>query len=288
MSLAFFTRTRTGEVQSRIANDIGGMQAMVTTTATSIVSNLTTVIATIIAMLVLDWRLTMVSLLLLPVFVVDQPQGRPASARRSPRERQRQLAAISSMVQESLSVSGILLGRTMGRSPELTERFADASDELADLEVRSSMAGRWRQSTDPDHHGRDARGDLLGQAGLTTGRSPSAPLVAFTTLQTNLFRPAVSLLRARRRRAELAGAVRPDLRVPRPARRHPSRAPATLSDVRGEVRFEHVDFSYAATAPTHARTARPDRPRRAPAWPWSARPARARPRSATCSPGCTT
>ena len=69
MSLAFFTRTRTGEVQSRIANDIGGMQATVTTTATTLVSNLTTVVATIIAMVVLDWRLTVASLIMLPVFV---------------------------------------------------------------------------------------------------------------------------------------------------------------------------------------------------------------------------
>src|SRR5919202_3714513 len=69
MSLAFFTRTRTGEVQSRIANDIGGMQATVTSTATSLVSNLTSVVATIVAMVALDWRLTVVSLLLLPVFV---------------------------------------------------------------------------------------------------------------------------------------------------------------------------------------------------------------------------
>ena len=91
MSLAFFTRTRTGEVQSRIANDIGGMQATVTTTATALVSNLTTVVATIIAMVVLDWRLTVASLLMLPVFVwVSRRVG--TERRRITRDRQRQLA----------------------------------------------------------------------------------------------------------------------------------------------------------------------------------------------------
>lgn len=115
MSMAFFTRTRTGEVQSRIAGDIGGMQLVVTSTAAAIVSNLTTVIATVIAMLVLDWRLTVVSLLLLPLFVgISRRVGR--ERRRITSERQRKMAAMSSMIQESLSISGILLGRTMGQA----------------------------------------------------------------------------------------------------------------------------------------------------------------------------
>src|ERR1700727_2957736 len=146
MSLAFFTRTRTGEVQSRIANDIGGMQATVTSTATTLVSNLTTVVASIIAMIVLDWRLTIASLIMMPVFVwVSRRVG--TERRRITRDRQRQLALLSSVVQESLSVSGILLGHTMGRSHSLAESFAGESAKLSDLEVRSSMAGRWRQST---------------------------------------------------------------------------------------------------------------------------------------------
>src|SRR6202051_3516963 len=99
MSLAFFTRTRTGEVQSRIANDIGGMQATVTTTATTLVSNLTTVVATVIAMAVLDWRLTIASLVMLPVFVwVSRRVG--TERRRITRDRQRQLAPFSSIATE--------------------------------------------------------------------------------------------------------------------------------------------------------------------------------------------
>lgn len=115
MSLAFFTRTRTGEVQSRIANDIGGMQATVTSTATSLVSNLTAVIASLVAMVALDWRLTVVSVLLLPVFVwIARRVGR--ERKRIATDRQKQMAVMSSIVTESLSVSGILLGRTMGRA----------------------------------------------------------------------------------------------------------------------------------------------------------------------------
>ncbi|WP_433240988.1 ABC transporter ATP-binding protein [Streptosporangium sp. CA-135522] len=240
MSLAFFTRTRTGEVQSRIASDIGGMQSVVTSTAASIVSNLTTVVATIIAMLVLDWRLTVVSLLLLPVFVgISRRVGR--ERRKITSERQRKMAAISSTVQESLSISGILLGRTMGRGPELTRQFSAASDELADLEVRSSMAGRWRQSTIQIIMAA-MPAMIYWATGLTSAVSIGT-VVAFTTLQMNLFRPTVSLLRLGVDvQSSLALFARIFEYLDLPVDIHPGTR--TLRDVRGEVRFEHVDFSY--------------------------------------------
>src|SRR3954454_16293821 len=126
LSLAFFTRTRTGEVQSRIANDIGGVQNVVTSTATSIVSNVTTVVATIVAMVALDWRLAAFSLARLPFFVwLTRRVGK--ERKRITTTRQGRLASMSSLVQESLSVSGILLGKTMGRGAELAERFAAES-----------------------------------------------------------------------------------------------------------------------------------------------------------------
>ncbi|MEV1244327.1 ABC transporter ATP-binding protein [Nonomuraea sp. NPDC049750] len=240
MSLAFFTRTKTGEVQSRIANDIGGMQSVVTSTATSLISNLTTVIATVVAMLALDWRLTLISLLLLPVFVgISRKVGE--ERRRITTERQRKLAVISSMVQESLSISGILLGRTMGRSPALTERFADASDELAELGVRSSMAGRWRQSSIQIVMA--AMPALVYWAVGYTGVISVGTLVAFTTLQVSLFRPAVSLLRLGvevQSSLALFGRIFEYLDLSIDI--HPGTR--TLSDVRGEVRYERVDFSY--------------------------------------------
>src|SRR5438094_332685 len=142
LSLAFFTRTRTGEVQSRIQNDIGGVQSVVTNTATSIASNVTSVIATMIGMLALSWQLALFAFALIPFFVfLTRRVGN--ERRRIAKTTQETLADISSLVQESLSVSGILLGKTMGRTHELADRFEGESLTLADLEVRQRMAGRW-------------------------------------------------------------------------------------------------------------------------------------------------
>ncbi|MEU6710113.1 ABC transporter ATP-binding protein [Nonomuraea sp. NPDC046802] len=240
MSLAFFTRTKTGEVQSRIANDIGGMQSVLTTTASSFISNLTTVIATIVAMAALEWRLTLLSLATLPIFVwISRKVG--TERKRITSERQRKLATISAMVQESLSISGILLGRTMGRSAEMTERFGRASDELADLGVRMSMAGRWRQSSIQIVMA--AMPAMIYWAVGHTGAISVGTLVAFTTLQTSLFRPAVSLLRLGvevQISLALFGRIFEYLDLPVDI--HPGTR--TLDGVRGEVRFENVDFSY--------------------------------------------
>ncbi|MGY1452715.1 ABC transporter ATP-binding protein [Streptomyces sp. SS8] len=247
MPLAFFTRTRTGEVQSRIANDIGGMQATVTSTATSLVSNLTSVVATIVAMLVLDWRLTLVSLLLMPLFVwISRRVGR--ERRRIATRRQKQMAAMSAMVTESLSVSGILLGRTMGRADSLTRSFSEESERLADLEIRSNMAGRWRMSV---------IGIIMAAipallywaAGLLLHLGGPAfsigTLVAFVTLQQGLLRPTVSLLSTGvqvQTSLALFQRIFEYLDLPvditEPAR------PVRLGRARGEVRFENVSFSY--------------------------------------------
>src|SRR2546423_8278350 len=123
LSLAFFTRTRTGEVQSRISNDIGGVQNVVTNTATSIASNVTTVGATMVGMLLLSWKLALFAFALIPLFaILTRRVGN--ERRRIARSTQETMAAISSLVQESLSVSGILLGKTMGRGAGLDHRFA--------------------------------------------------------------------------------------------------------------------------------------------------------------------
>src|SRR3954465_13984855 len=191
LSLAFFTRTRTGEVQSRIANDIGGVENVVTNTATSIVSNLTTVLATVVAMFLLDWRLAAFSLVLLPLFVwLTRRVG--AERKRITTERQETMADISTLVEESLSVSGILLGKTMGRSRELAERFTSESARLADLEVKQRMAGRWVMASI------QATFAIMpalvywfaGQSFATgSGAISIGTLVAFTTLQPHFFSP---------------------------------------------------------------------------------------------------
>ncbi|QES51493.1 multidrug ABC transporter ATP-binding protein [Streptomyces venezuelae] len=252
MPLAFFTRTRTGEVQSRIANDIGGMQATVTSTATSLVSNLTAVTASVVAMLALDWRLTLVSLLLLPVFVwISRRVGR--ERKKITTQRQKQMAAMAATVTESLSVSGILLGRTMGRADSLTRSFAEESEKLVGLEVRSSMAGRWRMST---------IGIVMAAmpaliywaAGLALqSGAPSlsvGTLVAFVTLQQGLFRPAVSLLSTGVQiQTSLALFARIFEYLDLPVEITEREDPVRLERAKGEVRLEGVDFAYDTGQP---------------------------------------
>jgi ATP-binding cassette subfamily B protein len=196
LSLAFFTRTRTGEVQSRISNDIGGVQSVVTNTATSIASNFTTVVATMIGMLLLSWQLALFAFALIPFFVLlTRRVGN--ERRRIAKTTQETLADISSLVQESLSVSGILLGKTMGRGGELADRFESDSLRLAELEVRQRMAGRWvMASIQTSFAIMPAAVYWFGGLALANGSTAiSIPvLVAFTTLQTRLFFPVGSLL----------------------------------------------------------------------------------------------
>jgi ATP-binding cassette, subfamily B, bacterial len=195
LSLAFFTRTRTGEVQSRISNDIGGVQSVVTSTATSIASNVTTVLATMVAMLLLSWELAVFAFALIPVFVLlTRRVGK--ERREIAKSTQETLADISSLVQESLSVSGILLGKTMGRTDELADRFESDSLRLADLEVRQRMAGRWVMATiQMSFSVMPAAVYWFGGWWLASGHPISiGTLVSFTTLQTRLFFPVGSLL----------------------------------------------------------------------------------------------
>ena len=193
LSLAFFTRTRTGEVQSRINNDIGGVQNVVTNTATNITSSVTTVIATMIGMLFLSWQLALFAFALIPLFaVLTRRVGN--ERRRIAKTTQESLADISSIVQESLSVSGILLGKTMGRTDELADRFEGESLRLSDLEVRQRMAGRWvMASIQTSFSIMPAAVYWLGGTVLSSTIS-IATIVAFTTLQTRLFFPVGSLL----------------------------------------------------------------------------------------------
>ncbi|MEU2386634.1 ABC transporter ATP-binding protein [Streptomyces sp. NPDC012461] len=247
MSLAFFTRTRTGEVQSRIANDIGGMQATVTSTATSLVSNVTSVVATVVAMLALDWRLTVVTLVLLPVFVwISRRVG--DERRKITTRRQKQMAAMAATVTESLSVSGILLGRTMGRSDSLTRAFSDESERLVDLEVRSNMAGRWRMAVITIVMAA-MPAVIYWTAGIalhTGGPEVSiGTIVAFVSLQQGLFRPAVSLLSTGVQiQTSLALFQRIFEYLDLPVDITEREDPVHLDRIKGEVRFENVTFGY--------------------------------------------
>src|SRR4029079_1892865 len=142
MPLRFFTDTKTGEIQSRLANDVGGVQSVVTDTAASLTSNVAIAISTIIAMVIIDWRLTLLSLGMLPFFMYLT--FRVGKVNREVRgETQKSLAEMSAVTEETLSVSGMLLSKTLGRRQAAIGRFSSLSRELARLQVRQAMVGRW-------------------------------------------------------------------------------------------------------------------------------------------------
>jgi ATP-binding cassette, subfamily B, bacterial len=246
LSLAFFTRTRTGEVQSRISNDIGGVQGVVTSTATSIVSSVTTVLATMVGMIALSWQLALFAFALIPVFVLlTRRVGN--ERRRIAKSTQETLADISSLVQESLSVSGILLGKTMGRTDELADRFEGESQTLADLEVRQRMAGRWVMAAIQTSFAvMPAAIYWFGGLALAHGSSAiTVPtLVSFTTLQARLFFPVGSLLGVGldvQTSLALFDRIFEYLDQPIDIAERPN---ARVLDQAGDVEFDHVSFRY--------------------------------------------
>ena len=246
-SIGFFTRTRTGEVQSRITNDIGGMQGVVTSTATSIASNLTTAVATAVAMVALSWRLTLISLVVMPPAVLLT--RKVASMRREiTAARQRELADLNVVVDEGLSISGIQLSRTLGTGPALVERFSASSSRLIDLELRSELAGRWRMATMSVIFAAIPAAIYLA-AGLpaTRGGMTIGTLVAFTALQSGLFRPLMGLLNVG---VSLVSSLALFARIfeylDLPVDVDDPHLPVELDPaaVRGHVRLEGVTFTY--------------------------------------------
>lgn len=246
-SLGFFTRTHGGEVQSRMTNDINGMQSLVTNSATAVAANVTTAIGTAIAMIALSPWLALISLIVLPPSV--WVARKVALLRRDiTLKQQAHMATLQNYVDEGLSVSGIRLAKTVGSTGRDAERFSGASQELADLEMASQLAGRWRMATMQIVFSAIpaviylAAGFPVGGEGLSIGT-----VVAFTALQSGLFRPVMGLMSVGvqwvtamaffSRIFEWLDLV-PEIKEPE----HP--AQIDLDSVRGEVRFEHVDFAY--------------------------------------------
>ncbi|MFK4244228.1 ABC transporter ATP-binding protein [Micromonospora chokoriensis] len=246
-SLGFFTRTRTGEVQSRITNDIGGMQSVVTSTATAVASNLTTVVATAVAMVALSWQLSLVSLVVLPPAV--WLTRRVARMRREiTAQRQRELADLNVTVEEGLSISGVQLAKTLGTGPALIERFSASSARLVDLELRSELAGRWRMASMSIIFAAVPAVIYLA-AGLpgTAGTLSIGTLVAFTALQGGLFRPLMGLLNVGvSLTASLALFARIFEYLDLPVDVADPTEPVRLdpAQVRGHLRLEDVTFGY--------------------------------------------
>jgi ATP-binding cassette subfamily B protein len=258
MPLKFFTDTRTGEIQSRLANDVGGVQAVVTDTATSTIANLTTVLATVIGMFVLSWQLTLLSLGLLPVFIFLTTRV-GAVRREVSKETQESLAEMSSMVQETLSVSGVLLTKTYGRQRQEIARFDKENQRLVGLQIRQQMVGRWFMMVIGTFFSIiPALVYLLaGYLAFGPGHSSSptqvaeivGTLVAFTTLQTRLFFPVGALLNVQ---VELQGALALFERIfeyldmPLEIMDRPNAIALAPTQVKGRVEFDDVTFRYRA------------------------------------------
>jgi ATP-binding cassette, subfamily B, bacterial len=246
-SIAFFTRTRTGEVQSRITNDIGGMESVVTSTATSIASNLTTAIGTAVAMVVLSWKLSLISLVVMPPAIYLT--RKVARMRRAiTTQQQRELANLNVTIEEGLSINGIQLAKTLGTGQALVDRFTESSKRLIDLELRSQLAGRWRMASMSIIFAAIPAVIYLA-AGLpvTSGALTIGTLIAFTTLQNGLFRPltgllntSVSVISSLALFARIFEYLDLPIDVPEPA--HP--VAVDPAKAVGHLRFDNVGFSY--------------------------------------------
>jgi ATP-binding cassette subfamily B protein len=254
MPLRFFTETKTGEIQSRLANDVGGIQSVVTDTAASVTSNIAIALSTVIAMVIIDWRLTLLSLGLLPFFMYLT--FRVGKVNREVRgETQKSLAEMSAVTEETLSVSGMLLSKTFGQQAAAIGRFSGLNRELARLQVRQAMVGRWFFmiigtifSITPAF--------VYWLAGfLAIQGDPSAPtigdIVAFTTLQSRLFFPLGQLLNVQ---VEIQGALALFDRIFEYLEMDPEikDAPDGIvlepAAIRGAVAFRDVSFHYPVSA----------------------------------------
>jgi ATP-binding cassette, subfamily B, bacterial len=254
LPLRFFTETKTGEIQSRLANDVGGIQGVVTDTAASVASNLVVVISTVIAMLFIDWRLTLLSLGLLPFFMFLT--YRVGKVRRGlAMQTQQSLAEISAITEETLSVSGILLSKTFGRQRETIDSFRVANARLARLQLRQSMVGRWFFMIVGSIFSITPALVYWLAGYLSFNGAPNAPtvgaIVAFTTLQSRLFFPLGQLLNVQ---VEVQGALAlfdrifEYLDLDADIRDAPNAVTLVPSEVRGKVRFRHVWFAYPRQA----------------------------------------
>src|SRR5216683_3269743 len=251
LSLRFFTSTRTGEIQSRLSNDVGGVQGVVTNTATSIVSNVSTVLSTIIAMLFISPILTLVSLGLLPIFLwITYKVGNVR--RTTSKETQESMASLTAMMQETLSVSGILLSKTFGRQKYAQQRFEKENQKLTNLEVRQQMIGRWFFMFIGTFFSITPAIVYL-VAGLQIINNPLhtaitlGSIVAFTTLQSRLFFPIGQLLNVQ---VEIQGALAlfdrifEYLDLPVEIKDKPNALQLSPNDVSGKVTFNNVSFTY--------------------------------------------
>jgi ATP-binding cassette, subfamily B, bacterial len=252
MPLRFFTTTRTGEIQSRLANDVGGVQMVVTDTMSNILSNVVVVISTLIAMFLLSWQLTVLSLSMLPLFLwLTVKVGR--ARREVATSTAKTLADLTAVTEETLSVSGILLSKTFGRQRFEKDRFQTENQRLTGLQIRQTMIGRSFFAVVGTFFsitpalvylvaGWVLNGDPVAAAAITAGT-----LVSFTTLQSRLFFPIGSMLQVSteiQSSMALFDRIFEYLDMPTEIEDAPGAVALAPRDVRGEVALRGVWFHY--------------------------------------------
>jgi ATP-binding cassette, subfamily B, bacterial len=258
MSLRFFTATRTGEIQSRLANDVGGVQSVVTDTASSILSNIVILISTLVAMAILSWQLTLLSLFLTPLFVwLTFKVGR--ARRQIAESTQKSLAELSAITQETLSVSGILLSKAFGRQRFHIDRFRDENARLAGLEIREQMIGRsFFAIVQIFFSITPALVYLVVGYVNKQGAAPAisaGAIVAFTTLQSRLFFPIGQMLQVSvevQSSMALFDRIFEYMDMTHEIKDEPGAKDLRREDVQGRVRFRHVYFRYESPTPRPA------------------------------------
>jgi ATP-binding cassette, subfamily B, bacterial len=259
MPLRFFTATRTGEIQSRMANDVGGVQTVVTDTASTILNNAVVVMSTVVAMALLSWQLTLLSLFMTPVFVwLTRKVGR--ARQEVARQTQRTYADMTAITEETLSVSGILLSKAFGRQRYETDRFSKENATLTDSLIRQQMIGRsFGAMVQAFFSAMPAftylvAGLVLHHSSLTPaqiaqgkGIISAGTIVAFTTLQSRLFFPIGSMLQVSvevQSSMALFDRIFEYLDMPHEIADAPDARALSKDEARGHVRFRHVWFRY--------------------------------------------
>ena len=250
MELSFFTRTKTGVIQSRLQNDVGGVASVLSNTVSGVVGNVVTVIAAFVAMLALNWQLTVIALVLMPFLVVAQRRVGQVRARIATKT-QESLSDMTAITQESLSVSGILLSKSFNRQPDEIEKYSAENRNLVRLQVRQTMSGQYFfalvsifLSSIPAIVYLVA-GLLLtdGARGITAGT-----IVAFTTVQARLLFPLISMMRMAldlQTSGALFARIFEYLDLRPAISDGPAAAPLPASaDRLGEVEFDRVTFRY--------------------------------------------
>ena len=253
MELAFFTKTKTGVIQSRLANDVGGVATVLTNTVTSVVGNTVTVIAAAVTMFILSWQLTVIAFCLMPILVVVQRRVGTIRARIAG-QTQESLSAMTAITQESLSVSGILLAKSFGRAGDESVRYGQENDNQIRLQVKQMMTGQWFFAMVQVFVSLLPAliyllsGLLItkGHAGITAGT-----LVAFTAVQARLLQPMMGLLRVAldlQTSSALFARIFDYLDMTPSIRDAPDARPVNESRI-GEIEFDHVRFSYPDANP---------------------------------------